>query len=52
MKEYIKPELEIREIRVSENLAAVDWSYDKNTGAVTVHSGLVALTDAGSPTTL
>lgn len=50
MKEYIKPELEVREIKVSENLAAVDWSYNKETGAVTVHSGLLALTETGSPT--
>lgn len=48
MKEYMKPELEVREIRVSENLAAVNWSYDKTNGAVTIHSGLIALTDAGS----
>jgi len=49
VKEYIKPELEVREIRVSENLAAVDWTYNKETGAVTLHSGLLALVDNGSP---
>ncbi len=48
MKEYMKPELEVREIRVSENLAAATWSYNKDTGAVTIHTGLVSLADAGS----
>lgn len=48
MKEYMKPELEVREIRVSENLAAATWSYNKETGAVTIHNGLISLTDAGS----
>ncbi len=48
MKEYMKPELEVREIRVSENLATATWSYNKDTGAVTIHTGLVSLTDAGS----
>jgi len=49
VKEYMKPELEVREIRVCENLAAANWSYNKDTGAVTIHTGLVSLTDAGSP---
>ena len=49
MREYMKPELEVREIRVSENLAA-DWSYNKETGAITIHKGLISLTDAGSQT--
>lgn len=49
MKEYMKPELEVREIRVSENLAAnATWSYDREHGAVTVHSDLIALTNTGS----
>ncbi|MBR6755509.1 MAG: hypothetical protein IKM15_00965 [Peptococcaceae bacterium] len=43
MKEYMKPELEVREIRVSENLAAT-WSFDKKTGAISIYSGLIALT--------
>lgn len=49
MKEYIKPVLEVREIRVSENLANnVDWSYNKESGSVTLHTGLLALVDNGS----
>ncbi|MBR7163413.1 MAG: hypothetical protein IKD21_00365 [Clostridia bacterium] len=43
MKEYMKPELEVREIRVSENLAAT-WDYNKQTGTISIYSGLIALT--------
>ena len=50
MKTYIKPELQVREIRVEENLAKVDWSV-KNGQVVTEYgqlTALAALTTSGS----
>lgn len=49
MKEYIKPELQVREIRVEENLARVNWSV-KDGQVVTEYGSLTALVAAGSGT--
>lgn len=50
MKEYIKPELQVREIRVEENLARVNWSVNSLGEVVTEYGSLTALVAAGSGT--
>ncbi len=48
MKTYIKPELQVREIRVSENLASnVSWSV-KDGQVVTTYGAISALAVTGS----
>ena len=50
MKEYMKPELQVREIRVTENLAgnAPSWSINSGKIYVTNYLGISALVDNNS----
>lgn len=49
MKTYIKPELQVREIRVSENLANnVSWSINSSGQVVTEYGAIAALAVTGS----
>ncbi len=48
MKTYIKPELQVREIRVSENLANNASWYIKDGQVVTEYGAIAALAVTGS----
>ncbi len=52
MKKYMKPEMQVREIRVTENLAAGSaptWSISGGKIYVTNYLGISALIDTNSP---
>lgn len=51
VKEYMKPELQVREIRVTENLAsnAPSWSINDDKIYVTNYLGISALLEGNSP---